>query len=252
MRLTEFHPGHLFWMPRGATWLNRDKPRPFVLATRCRTGGRGTLIYGSTRNTEARMGAASVQVGPQPAGVNRNGLRERTHFYPGILVRDRCEVLPSHSGSVGRYLEALRIALYRALGIGKGSCLSPGAPAGSRRGRIVRLKGRLAVAMRTPFAVLLTEAWYSREQHYHAILPLVSGAGESVGPHVLRVEARGWMAVFPQPPRSVFLPISVVHSVWYDRDIAHETDQVLDDATLTEIDQRLCAYFSLPYDAPEG
>lgn len=246
IRLAQYRPGHLFWMPRGTTWLNLDKPRPFVLATSCTIGSLGTLVYGSTRMTEIGAGAASVQITPVRGGVNRNGLAERTHFYPGILVRDRYEVLPMHAGSVASHLEALRLAMHRALGIGRGSCLAPGAPKGSRRGRIVKLKRGLAGAMRTEFAVLLTEAGYSRERHYHVILPLVRGSGQSPAPGVVRIDSRDWMALFPQPTRSVFLPIPVVNSIWYDRGIERETEYVLDDESLAEIDRALCRFFSLP------
>lgn len=252
IRLLEYRPGHVFWMPRGATWLNQDKPRPFVLATGCRAGTLGTLMYGSTRSTEAGAGAASVVIPPLREGVNRNGLVERTHFYPGILVRDRYDVLPMHSGSVGRHLDALRKALHRALGIGRGSCMTPGAPAGSRRGRIVKLKRELSRSMRTPFAVLLTEAGYSRERNYHVILPLVRGSEHSPAPGVLRIDSREWFAVFRTPTRSVFLPIPVVNSIWYHRGIERETEYVVDEESLAEIDRHLCAYFSLPPEAPKG
>jgi hypothetical protein len=67
IRLSQFQPGHVFWLARGATWLNTDKPRPFVLATNCGIGTLGTLIYGSTRDTEAHFGAPCVHVDLAPA-----------------------------------------------------------------------------------------------------------------------------------------------------------------------------------------
>jgi hypothetical protein len=233
-------------MSRGATWLNRDKPRPFVLATNCGAGTLGTLVYGSTRRTEAEFGAACIEIDPCREGVNRNGLEEKTAFYPGILVRDRYERLPSHAGTVGKSLGELRTALRDALGIGRGSCLSKDAPPGSRRGRIVRLEQGLARDMRTPFAVLLTEAGYSRARRYDLILPLLRDDGLVPGADVLRLSSREWMAVFPQPTTDVLLPIPIVHSVWYARDVARETEYVVDEASLTEIDARLCEFFSLP------
>lgn len=244
-RLSHFRPGHVFWMPRGATWLNQDKPRPFALATSCSKGTLGTLVYGSTRDTEARFGAACFSIEPRTEGVNRNGLVERTGFYPGILVRDRYERLPSHAGSLGRSLGELRAALRTALGIGTGSCLAQGTPAGSRRGRIVRLERELARSMRTAFAVLLTQPHYSTAEHYHLILPLVRDTGAATGPNVLRLAGRAWMSVFPARTDSVLLPIPLVHSVWYARDIDQETDQVVDETSLSEIDARLTDFFSL-------
>lgn len=243
--LTQFRPGQVFWLAGGATWLNADKPRPFVLATTCGIGTLGTLIYGSTRDTEARSGAACVHIDPRPGGVNRNGLAERTAFYPGILVRDRCERLPAHAGTVGTSLRALRAALRDALGIGTGSCLTIGAPAGSLRGRIVRVSHRLARALRTPFAVVLTQPRYSRARNYQIILPLVTDRAEVTAPGVLRLPAGEWMAVFTKPSSFALLPIPLVHSVWHARDIEHETTYVLDETSLARIDERLSEFFLL-------
>lgn len=245
IRLSQFRPGHVFWLARGATWLNTDKPRPFVLATNCGIGTLGTLIYGSARDTEARFGATCVHIDPRPNGVNRNGLAERTTFYPGILVRDRYERLPSHAGTVGTSLGALRAALRDALGIGTGSCLTAVAPAGSLRGRIVRLEQGLARALRTPFAVVLTQPRYSRARNYQLILPLVADRGKDIAPGVLRLAGGEWLAVFATPTASALLPIPLVHSVWHPRDIERETAYVLDETSLSEIDKRLCEFFLL-------
>lgn len=40
------------------------------------------------------------------------------------------------------------------------------------------------------------------------------------------------------------------HSVWYDDDIARETEHVMDPASLARIDRALCDYFSLPDPPP--
>jgi hypothetical protein len=182
---------------------------------------------------------------PRPGGVNRKGLAERTAFYPGILVRDHYERLPPHAGTVGTSLRELRAALRDALGIGTGSCLTPGAASGSLRGRIVRLEQRLARALRTPFAVILTQPHYSRVRNYQLILPLVADREKDAAPGVLRLPGREWLAVFVQPTPSALLPIPLVHSVWHARDIDHETTYVLDEMSLAEIDQRLCEFFLL-------
>lgn len=245
-RLTEFRPGHVFWLRRGASWLNGDKPRPFVLATRCGPGVVGTLAYGSTRETEARFGAARIQVDPARAGLNRNGLAARTFFYPGILYRETYTALHEHVGSLGPYLAGFRVALREALGIGRGSCLQPGAPVGSRRGRIVELKSDTATHLRTRFAALLTGPEYSRVENYHVIVPIQPGDGFTAAETVLRVDRHDWFALFPGAIHSVLLPIPAVQSVWYADRVMRETEYVLGDDTLAEIDRRLCAYFSLP------
>src|SRR5215218_4637849 len=158
-----FRPGHVFAMPKDATWLNLGKVRPFALATACSVSEMGTLVYGSTRETEKWAGAEYVDVAPVAAGVNANGLVETTLFYPGVLIQIAHPELPSHIGHLGKSLPVFRAAPRRALGIGTGTCLHPQAPAGSRRGRIVRLRPGLAEDFYTPFAVILTEHRYSRE-----------------------------------------------------------------------------------------
>jgi hypothetical protein len=246
IRLTEFRPGHIFWMRRGATWLNLDKPRPMVLATRCTPGTLGTLVYGSTRETEARFGATATTIRPAPEGVSRNGLTEATDFYPGILVRDRYERLPSHAGFVGRSLDELKRGLRQALGIGQGCCSNAGAPPGSCRGRIVLMEGSLARDMRTPYAVLVTEPRYSAARRYQLILPLIGDSHHAPAPGVLRLSSRRWMTIFGADVNGVLVPIPILHSIWHARDIARETKFVVDDDSLAEIDRALCSFFSLP------
>lgn len=245
-RLSEFRPGHVFWMPRGVSWLNRDKPRPFVLVTRCNPEVTGTLVYGSTRETEAQFGAMRMHVEPVRTGLNRNGLAQRTFFYPGILLREAYSALPENSGSLGTYLAGLRAALREALGIGRGSCLRPDAPAGSRRGRIVELEPGTATQLRTRFAVLLTHPEYSRAENYHVILPLQPGDGFTASPTVLRIERREWFAPLPGRMQSILLPIPIVQSIWFSERISRETEHVLDEDTLALIDGELCRFFSLP------
>lgn len=246
LRAPEFRPGHIVRLPAGAGWLNPDKPRPFVLATPCGPEVVGTLIYGSTRDTQARFGAARIQVSPIRTGVNRNGLAARTFFYPGILFRETYEALPENAGFLGRDLPALREVLREALGIGRGSCLRTDAPEGSRRGRIVELNAGTAAHLRTRFAVLLTHPEYSRARNYHLILPIRRGDGFTASKTVLRVGPRDWFALFSRPTHSVLLPIPAVQSVWYADRIARETGYVLDEESLAMIDRALCGFFSLP------
>lgn len=233
-------------MAAGSTWLNQDKPRPFVSTTRSSHGTLATLVYGSTQETERRSGAASIEVAPIREGLNRNGLRAKTYFYPGTLLPLQHEDLPPHAGFLGKSLDELRVALRIALGIGKGSCLWLDAPTGSRRGRIVVLSAALAREIHTELAVVLTEPWYSRENCYHIILPVYRGALEEGDEHQVAVSSAPWLAELFAPSEGATLPIPATHSVWYADDIARETEHVLDEGTLAEIDRRLCAYFSLP------
>lgn len=242
----DFKPGHLFWMPAGSTWLNRDKPRPFVLATPCSPGALGTLVYGSTQQTEASAGAACLEVAPVREGLNRNGLRARTYFYPGTLLPIWNQRLPRQSGFMGKSRDELRSSLRGALGIGRGSCRAPHAPAGSCRGRIVALSAGLAMDFNAAFAVVLTEPRYSSERNYQIVLPIITAFAREVERYDLLISSRERLRAFPTTVDRVLLPIPITQSIWHQDDIARETEHVVDDDTLAEIDRRLCDYFSLP------
>lgn len=233
-------------MPAGSTWLNRDKPRPFALANQCGEGMPGTLIYGSTQETEKSAGAACVAVAPVREGVNRNGLRARSYFYPGTLLAVRHERLPQHSGFLGKSLAELQRALRVALGVGRGSCLGSHAPAGSCRGRIVALYPAFARAVRAAFAVVLTEPQYSAERSYQIILPVFTTFTREGDGFDLLVSARNWPHALQAGVDGVLLPIPLTQSVWHGSHIARETEHVVNDEILAEIDRRLCDYFSLP------
>lgn len=240
-----FRPGHLLWMPAGSTWLNREKPRPFVLTTSADQNTLGTLVYGSTQETEKLSGAAYVEVAPAPHGLNRNGLHRRTYFYPGTLIPVVHERLPASAGFLGKSLHELRTALRTALGIGRGACIRPGAPAGSCRGRVVAVHPDLAREIQASSAVVLTEPEYSAHRHYQIILPIVTAAAQNDGRFDLVASASKWPGLFEVGVDRVLLPVPLTQSVWHPDDIAGETEYVVDDGTLAEIDRRLCDYFSL-------
>ena len=244
-KLAAFSAGHVFWLPKGTTWLNREKGRPFALATSCSATSSGTLVYGSTRETERKAGAACVEVTPVTAGVNANGLEARTFFYPGVMLRAEYADLPAHAGVLGKALRDFRSAVKAALGIGSGSCLRADAPAGSRRGRIVVLEASFARLLRTRFAVLLTEHAYSREKNYHLLVPILRGDGRVAEASVLTVPRTDWFEVFGEPTTTALLPVQVTQSAWYADDIVSETRYVLDEESLTALDSRLCALFGL-------
>ena len=116
-KLNAFRAGHVFFLPRGATWLNHDKPRPFVLATASSPTELGIFVYGSTRRTEMASAAACVEVKPAPFGVNANGLRAPTFFYPGLMLHLEYHRLPAHVGVLGARLPQFHAALGQALGL---------------------------------------------------------------------------------------------------------------------------------------
>lgn len=245
LRLAVFRAGHLFMLPHGATWLNRDKPRPYVLATPCDPTHRGTLVYGSSRETERVASAAHIAVAPRTVGVNANGLLTRTFFYPGVLVPGEYEDLPAHSGNLALMLGDLRRSLKTALGIGTGACLRAAVPAHSWRGRIVMLDPRFEAAFHTRHAVVLTEHRYSSRRRYQVILPILRGDGVHAGPDVLRVMRQEWFELFAQPTSSALIVPPVVQSVWHPEDIVADTRFIIDEPTLAALERRLCERFGL-------
>lgn len=64
-------------------------------------------------------------------------------------------------------------------------------------------------------------------------------------PSVVVREDEEWMEVFDPPVGRVLIPVRVVQSTWYADDVVRDTRHVLDDETLREIDQHLCALFGL-------
>lgn len=232
--------------------MNQDKPRPFVLANAYSPDRPATLVYGSTQETETRTGAAVVEVDPAAGGVNRNGLTARTYFYPGALLLAEHPDLPPPAGFLGRSLSVLRSALRTALGIGQGSCRSHPMYAGSRRGRIVVLTGPVARLLHTRFAIVLTEPRYSAEKRYQLVVPLLRATEAEPDENHLRVFSPVWGKVWNQPAESALLPIALTLSVWHPDHVARETEHVVDEETLREIDRRLCDYFSLAPVEGEG
>jgi hypothetical protein len=244
-KLSSFRAGHVFFLPRGATWLNHDKPRPFVLATTSSLMELGIFVYGSTRRTEMASAAACVEVKPAPFGVNANGLRAPTFFYPGLMLHLEYYRLPAHVGGLGARLPAFRAAVEQALGLGTGTCDHPAAPRGSLRGRIVILHPDVAAEVLTPFAALLTEHVYSREKRYQLMVPLVRGDEVVALPGVPRVHDKPWFATFNRRTTSVLLAASMIQSVWHGDAIVGETGWVIDSASLSVLEDDLRVLFGI-------
>lgn len=244
-KLSFFRAGHVFLMQPGATWLNQDKTRPFVLASSCSGSQAGVLAYGSTRATETASGAVAIEVPPRSSGVNANGLTERTFFYPGVLFQVDYGQLPPYRGSLGFLLAEFKRSLTQALGIGTGNCLRPGVPWGSLRGRIVRLERETALDLRSAYAVLLTQHAYSRQKRYQLLIPLFRTDLFAPSEPRLRVFAKEWSRVFRDPATDVIVPVHLIQSVWHSADIVAETPYVIDEETLHRIEAELCARFEL-------
>ena len=241
----DHHPGDIVWLPPNASWLNAEKSRPFAVAQAHPDFAAATLAFGSTRETEKVFGAAWCRVTPSGTGINRNGLGAPTLFYPGALLRLEKEDVPVRSGRIDPSRSGLRRALRAALGIGAGPCAASRNVSDSRRGRIVRVGVQVAEELGTSWAIILTEPAYSRAARYQVIVPVRRGDGFRAGASVLRVSGRDWLRVLDPALQTGLIVIPLTQSVWHRDDIAAETESVVDAVTLAEIDERLCAFFSL-------
>lgn len=106
--------------------------------------------------------------------------------------------------------------------------------------------------MRASSGVVLTEPRYSAERNYQIIVPVFAKFVTEGGSRDLLVSGHDWLRFLPGVSR-VLLPIPLTQSVWHTAHIARETEYVVDDETLREIDRRLCDYFLLtPPDPHDG
>lgn len=107
------------------------------------------------------------------------------------------------------------------------------------------VEGELASVLRTRYVAVMTEHHYSRRRRYDVLVPLIPRDGISAASSVLVEENHEWLAALDPPVGRVLVPVQVVQSTWYADDVVRETRHVLDDETLREIDQHLCALFGL-------
>jgi hypothetical protein len=103
----------------------------------------------------------------------------------------------------------------------------------------------VGAVLRTRYVADMTEHHYSRQRRYDVLVPLIPRDGISAASSVLVEENHEWLAALDPPVGRVLVPVQVVQSTWYADDVVRETRHVLDNETLREIDQHLCALFGL-------
>ena len=228
--------------PRHQPPLSDGKSHFHLLLTDCAERQRGTLAYGTSSLAERAKGASCASVPARSSGVSANGLRHTTHFYPGILYRERHEVLArTRVGHEAQGLGTLRRLFPAALGVGTGTCVLRGAPAyGSWRGRIVRLHPRSATAFRSDAAVILTEPKYSLRRAFQLLLPILPGDGATVSGPVLTIKEREWVRALGAEVTTALLPLPALHSVIHGESITGATEHVIDLETTGILEEALC------------
>ncbi len=235
--------GNIYYLPPGLVLRDPDQ-HPYVLLRDVDDDEEDAVVaYGSRRPTEANAGAPSVPIRPQRTGINANGLRDPTYFYPGILDQLTVDDLPrQRAGHVTPHLSALRQALSRTLGIGTGPAGSSRTPARSRRGHLVPW----ALPGATGWGIIVTAHAYSAAQSWQTLVPVVPVAEEQPASASVIVRRGEAWAHAVTPTATVAVLPTAVFAVWERREIAGPGPGVVPADLLTQVDAILVDYFSLP------
>lgn len=236
--------GDLHYLPARASGLLPDRDsHPHAILFDERPPAVPAVVFGTKSPKEARKGASHVTVAPRPRPqINPNGLNFTTYFYPGVIYRPSSQELGATAGSVAVNLRAIRAAMRDALGIGKGRSGDTGVAAGSLRGTILRLDKVRCQALRTEWAVSLTEHTYSAEHHYHALIPVYESDGGADGNGIIYSVGESWVPrIFPDHKSARFLA-PLVHSVWCPYAVKCETGVVVDSDTLSRLEDAVCTF----------
>ena len=135
--------------------------------------------------------------------------------------------------------------LARALGVGTGTDAGGGGAALSWRGRVVTLSAARREASGYGYAVVLTEANYSRSRRYQIIVPMDDARVLERLHDDLAVSGKPWLRRIDPMATTMLIGVGDVQSVFHPMDIAGWTGAVVDDETLAEIESRLAKLFEL-------
>jgi hypothetical protein len=255
-QVTEYALGSVFWMKPYNDGLPGDgspNGHPHVLVVGGRPDQPCTLVYGSTKDTEAAAEATRVTVREQKTGVNANGLTQTTHFYPGVLTNRLYRQLPARAGRIGASLVKLRGQMRLALGIGKGCIGMEGHPSTSWRGRIIQLTPYAEKILKTKYAVVITEPRYSAARNYQVVIPIYAGTGRQPSESIISITEVPWLSLLGEGSELtsalIFIPFTC--SIWDEKHLESDTGYVLTDELMTHIDTELCERFELPATDPK-
>jgi hypothetical protein len=251
------HPGEVYQLPPGVAEPTDTKQRRHLLVSHnSDTDTAAVVAYSSTRDTEARLGkGAHVTIDPfsDEYGTDR-GFDEITLVY---LCRLR-SVLTRHvrdcRGRVIDEMPEVRRVLASSLGLGMGTARA-GLAAGSFRGQLVRFTPATQQKTLTPWGVIVTEPYYSLRRRYQHVLPIyVFKSLSMLRRGDLIVEEREWLNGIEASQvlisaENLFSPFlgnpAEAPTKDYQPEIEALSTQVIDRATMDEIDQTLRLYFDL-------
>jgi hypothetical protein len=235
--------GDLHYLPARASGLLPDSDRhPHAVLFDERPPAVPAVVFGSKSRKERDAGASHVVVAPRSGHPNPNGLRYTTHFYPGVIYRPSKSELGRAAGSVALNLGTIRAEMRNALGIRSGRAGDPDVPGGSLRGTILQLHTDRCGALRTEWAVSLTEHSYSGKYRYHAVVPVYASEGGTDGNGIVYSADEPWIReIFPDHKSTRFLA-PLVHSVWCDYAVKGATNWIVDPNTMERLEDAVCAF----------
>jgi hypothetical protein len=207
--------------------------------------GVATLAYCSTRDTEARHGAASVLIDPAIRENAGCGISRATYIYPSRLTSYGFPALGRPAGRIVSALPDIRRELVRALGLGTGVCTEKDLPLGNRRGSVIVLPDRFAAMTGYAHAVVVTEPVYSRERRQQMIVPLLDpGEFEESALDVV-VRHHPWISRAIPGGQEVLLAPTLVTTIFEPDFLEAYTGAVVDAITMGRIEQALQSHFAL-------
>lgn len=179
------------------------------------------------------FGGASILVDPtRSPGCGFSAL---TYVAPCRLVVAVSEDMGRLAGRLSRDMAPLRLALHRALGIGRGPQ--------SLRGRIVELAEELSAKAGFRMGVIVTEPVYSLARRFQLIVPWLDAAEYLPKPGDVIVSGAAWL----DQRKSGILAVDLVQTAYHPTEIARTLRRVVDEETISRIDQALVQMFGLPH-----
>jgi hypothetical protein len=258
--------GHVFRIPRKVRHIRDNKPsRPFLLLTRCSGFQLATLALMTTKSTESEYGGTLHEFGRERGRSSLPG-QERSYVDLCSLMFRRADHLHESERSHARQMNAVRLHLREALGIGQG--IGPGTPGDSIRGHLVKLANVIAELYEFEYGIVLTNHTYSAARRLQVIVPVVDvqaflGDGETGDRFVpetwdvVPASTSSWIAQLPAG--WLFPVIDTVRiasfterweagsrpDTWLEEQIERVLPVPVDDATLTKIESAVASRLQL-------
>jgi mRNA-degrading endonuclease toxin of MazEF toxin-antitoxin module len=236
-------PGQVFYLSPEAGEEARKGDRPHVLLSVSRPGSEVvTLAYGSTKETDARRGAAHVMI--HPGSHPRSGLIYPTLFYTSHLVSYAADALSRPIGQIFDFMPVLRASLRMALGIGTGVTNEGNFPGANRRGRVVELTREHAADQDARYGLVVTQPTYSRTGFQQTVIPLLDNEFEPADLDVVIPGTSRLAQLGSAIPGGMLAP-SMISTVYQPDHIARYLGLVVEPEMMRQVDEALELHFGL-------